>query len=100
MKYDVDVLNVNTLSVSDSTIAGKSYPVVIDLLHPWLNKIIINKIKAFRMFLIIAFAINNINYKCSKNSFRSEEHTSELQSRPHLVCRLLLEKKKTRRIRI
>src|SRR5690554_6345140 len=26
---------------------------------------------------------------------RSEEHTSELQSRPHLVCRLLLEKKKT-----
>src|SRR3989442_12596770 len=26
---------------------------------------------------------------------RSEEHTSELQSRPHLVCRLLLEKKKS-----
>src|SRR3989442_4874097 len=26
---------------------------------------------------------------------RSEEHTSELQSRPHLVCRLLLEKKRT-----
>src|SRR5436305_8107960 len=25
--------------------------------------------------------------------WRSEEHTSELQSRPHLVCRLLLEKK-------
>src|SRR3989442_11174050 len=30
-------------------------------------------------------------------SGRSEEHTSELQSRPHLVCRLLLEKKKTSR---
>src|SRR5690625_6747452 len=28
---------------------------------------------------------------------RSEEHTSELQSRGHLVCRLLLEKKKTNR---
>src|SRR5690625_5387613 len=27
-------------------------------------------------------------------SWRSEEHTSELQSRGHLVCRLLLEKKK------
>src|SRR5690554_7326373 len=26
---------------------------------------------------------------------RSEEHTSELQSRPHVVCRLLLEKKNT-----
>src|SRR5215813_14636793 len=28
------------------------------------------------------------------DAVRSEEHTSELQSRPHLVCRLLLEKKK------
>src|SRR5258708_26230357 len=28
---------------------------------------------------------------------RSEEHTSELQSPDHLVCRLLLEKKKTRK---
>src|SRR2546422_8025028 len=32
----------------------------------------------------------------SANRVRSEEHTSELQSRLHLVCRLLLEKKKTR----
>src|SRR5690554_7283955 len=31
---------------------------------------------------------------------RSEEHTSELQSRPHLVCRLLLEKKKNKEISI
>src|SRR5690554_7301493 len=30
--------------------------------------------------------------------WRSEEHTSELQSRPHLVCRLLLEKKKKERV--
>src|SRR2546422_3350309 len=30
----------------------------------------------------------------SRCRFRSEEHTSELQSRLHLVCRLLLEKKK------
>src|SRR3989442_10807776 len=29
-----------------------------------------------------------------ERELRSEEHTSELQSRPHLVCRLLLEKKK------
>src|SRR5690554_7188701 len=33
------------------------------------------------------------------NLHRSEEHTSELQSRPHLVCRLLLEKKKYINIR-
>src|SRR2546429_3701230 len=30
----------------------------------------------------------------SREDIRSEEHTSELQSRLHLVCRLLLEKKK------
>src|SRR5690554_7473981 len=34
------------------------------------------------------------NYGIEITSIRSEEHTSELQSRPHLVCRLLLEKKK------
>src|SRR5215813_13033390 len=35
-------------------------------------------------------------HRCAKpiRAARSEEHTSELQSRPHLVCRLLLEKKK------
>src|SRR3989442_10678129 len=31
---------------------------------------------------------------------RSEEHTSELQSRPHLVCRLLLEKKRTNKRKV
>src|SRR2546422_3724027 len=35
--------------------------------------------------------------KRSKRGKRSEEHTSELQSRLHLVCRLLLEKKKKRK---
>src|SRR5437660_7574487 len=34
--------------------------------------------------------------RCRSTS-RSEEHTSELQSRGHLVCRLLLEKKKKKR---
>src|SRR5690348_17358233 len=32
-----------------------------------------------------------------EDGFRSEEHTSELQSPVHLVCRLLLEKKKNKR---
>src|SRR5690606_41305461 len=32
---------------------------------------------------------------CTVGASRSEEHTSELQSRENLVCRLLLEKKKT-----
>src|SRR3989442_13216141 len=32
--------------------------------------------------------------RAARPDLRSEEHTSELQSRPHLVCRLLLEKKR------
>src|ERR1041385_3578811 len=39
--------------------------------------------------------IGGVNLKPpTDGAFRSEEHTSELQSRLHLVCRLLLEKKK------
>src|SRR2546429_9424556 len=34
------------------------------------------------------------SWRDKRNPARSEEHTSELQSRLHLVCRLLLEKKK------
>src|SRR2546428_5136048 len=42
---------------------------------------------------LIPTALRNANMAF----FRSEEHTSELQSRSDLVCRLLLEKKKRRR---
>src|SRR5205809_4709172 len=36
----------------------------------------------------------DVQLEAAKAAHRSEEHTSELQSRLHLVCRLLLEKKK------
>src|SRR2546422_8500381 len=39
-------------------------------------------------------AIPTTRFETACASSRSEEHTSELQSRLHLVCRLLLEKKK------
>src|SRR2546429_3653084 len=38
--------------------------------------------------------VQGILAECPLSNTRSEEHTSELQSRLHLVCRLLLEKKK------
>src|SRR3989442_8701977 len=38
--------------------------------------------------------VNTASSTVGSWAVRSEEHTSELQSRPHLVCRLLLEKKK------
>src|SRR2546422_7195988 len=44
--------------------------------------------------LTVASAIREVNLARKHSQGRSEEHTSELQSRLHLVCRLLLEKKK------
>src|SRR2546430_13137619 len=43
------------------------------------------------VFLYVSF----LSQSGSRSFIRSEEHTSELQSQSNLVCRLLLEKKKT-----
>src|SRR5207253_6229942 len=54
---------------------------------------------AFKQPVSIVLVVAVLLYMDWKFTLRSEEHTSELQSRGHLVCRLLLEKKKTRRRR-
>src|SRR2546429_2451426 len=54
----------------------------------------------FKMLGIVFFAVIPILLLLKKPRMRSEEHTSELQSRLHLVCRLLLEKKKKHRCSI
>src|SRR2546429_7134585 len=46
--------------------------------------------------LVVAQQIGLSEEFVDDHDSRSEEHTSELQSRLHLVCRLLLERKKTR----
>src|SRR5690625_5611485 len=43
--------------------------------------------------------LNGLGFTFTQSQLRSEEHTSELQSRGHLVCRLLLEKKKQNHLR-
>src|SRR5690554_503387 len=48
--------------------------------------------------MVIDEAIAPENPVSPNKTLRSDEHTSELQSRPHLVCRLLLEKKKKNKI--
>src|SRR5690554_7548762 len=65
-----------------------------------LSTLIFLRAEYFVENIIVAILINTvIIYVILKSSsrlerfLRSEEHTSELQSRPHLVCRLLLEKK-------
>src|SRR2546430_5909972 len=44
--------------------------------------------------LVLPASCNRLSMKKPEEKWRSEEHTSELQSQSNLVCRLLLEKKK------
>src|SRR5258708_20462892 len=44
---------------------------------------------------VVLISTTTFRFKQRGKNERSEEHTSELQSPDHLVCRLLLEKKKT-----
>src|SRR5690554_7517204 len=71
--------------------------------RPWATPQIITPTRA--IFRMAAARLMMVLRRCpfsgsanrttdASNEVRSEEHTSELQSRPHLVCRLLLEKKK------
>src|SRR3712207_6933848 len=70
-------------------------------LHDALPIYILFKISLFR-FIVSSLKISPnsiisniiLNFHLGLMSIRSEEHTSELQSRQYLVCRLLLEKKK------
>src|SRR5690606_40444316 len=69
---------------------------IMPLLTPYLLKLRIN---TYAPYIGAGIKIEHINLDqglCVVNmGLRSEEHTSELQSRENLVCRLLLEKKKT-----
>src|SRR5690625_5672985 len=47
------------------------------------------------MMKLLSNTSSGVKVTIGNENERSEEHTSELQSRGHLVCRLLLEKKKT-----
>src|SRR5690625_2442445 len=51
-------------------------------------------IKYIKEATLTEASADNLNSEMIDQLVRSEEHTSELQSRGHLVCRLLLEKKK------
>src|SRR3712207_8707082 len=49
---------------------------------------------------VIAMRLATGSMRAGQASARSEEHTSELQSRQYLVCRLLLEKKKKNKLSV
>src|SRR5258708_8308001 len=77
---DTATTEIYTLSLHDAL------PISLASLSPQEN----------RVLALIAEGCTN---KEVEHAIRSEEHTSELQSPDHLVCRLLLEKKKRTRTR-
>src|SRR2546422_6420150 len=67
--------------------SSDSFPSSMSIMTPTL-------VMAFVMEAIRKIVLLRMGRCASRSAQRSEEHTSELQSRLHLVCRLLLEKKK------
>src|SRR5690554_6989280 len=72
----------------------------LDVVFPEFKPFFSNKLGSTALFILSKYnskdkisKITSEQYKKLHSISRSEEHTSELQSRPHLVCRLLLEKK-------
>src|SRR3989442_7114399 len=76
-----------------TTLFRSTYPgtdqVFLDEMHVPVNKVV--RVHLRSQDVIHSFFVPQFRMK--QDAVRSEEHTSELQSRPHLVCRLLLEKK-------
>src|SRR3712207_7682403 len=84
-----------TLFRSESTPTGSVLPVPSGLLGPDPTAAY-SYLKAFSVAFLESNLLNNTEYRAylqASYAQRSEEHTSELQSRQYLVCRLLLEKK-------
>src|SRR5690554_7410027 len=75
---------------------NKGLSILVFVAILWLTEAVHISITAL-LVPLLAVSLNIFNTPTALSNFadpRSEEHTSELQSRPHLVCRLLLEKKK------
>src|SRR5690625_5672566 len=94
---NIDVTGKHAVVVGSSNIVGK--PVGQLLLNRFTTvtncHIKTENLRAHtKMADILVVAVGNANMIKADDVKRSEEHTSELQSRGHLVCRLLLEKKK------
>src|SRR5690554_7152320 len=68
-----------------------------DSAYKTLKTVLDGSLEATPDNLLLYATSNRRHLLPEQRSDRSEEHTSELQSRPHLVCRLLLEKKKQKK---
>src|SRR5690625_6638643 len=93
--------------VVDSTWSAGHGPTTIaftGLIEGWQNGLVDARVGSQVMLVVppdqafgedtLVYVIDVLAVSAMDGTERSEEHTSELQSRGHLVCRLLLEKKK------
>src|SRR5256884_3304410 len=89
------ILASNTSSISMTTLAATTKRpdrfVGMHFMNPVPVMVLVEVIRALETSDVTFETTMKLAEKLGKN--RSEEHTSELQSRLHLVCRLLLEKK-------
>src|SRR5258708_10532387 len=82
-----------TLFRSIPQLRFRSFPRAVVELY---RRIALLRIDSINDGSIDAFQVGVGPFRSGEREIRSEEHTSELQSPDHLVCRLLLEKKKTK----
>src|SRR5690625_5511181 len=95
--------SIPKVRASSGTIGTTRSPMFLSLISVFRMRTNAMVVEIFRSPVpssCLAKAVRGGISKASKSALRegrrSEEHTSELQSRGHLVCRLLLEKKKNK----
>src|SRR5687768_17114333 len=80
-----------------STPRPMTHDLLMDLLEQLdakCERVSVTELRDNTFYASITISVNGSEIEIDSRPSRSEEHTSELQSRLHLVCRLLLEKKK------
>src|SRR5439155_13573171 len=90
---DTATTEIYTLSLHDALPISVVIGVAVDRWHSWTFPFYVTAL------VYASGAIAWLAIDPNRKIARSEEHTSELQSRGHLVCRLLLEKKKKKKIK-
>src|SRR5690625_446638 len=93
IKKEIINTTATVTKTDDAADAPEITPDAIDDIWPWMKDIA----SSISWSTSLASMLNGMSLTMPM-SWRSEEHTSELQSRGHLVCRLLLEKKKYKHI--
>src|SRR2546430_5862146 len=88
---DTATTEIYTLSLHDALPISSSDTIYTKEKLPEAVRLLDQAVARDPQFLLAWCLLSQIH-----NTFRSEEHTSELQSQSNLVCRLLLEKKRKR----